>query len=889
MEPAHQFYDDSAYTRPRLPVGIFPKHYDVSLKINFHDLTFEGHVFIDFESKNYFRKDIVIHARDLKIIEGYCDCDTFWFERVIYSKTTETVTLKFGTETDGSDFGYVKSEQIGQIYLRFSGRLNDQMKGFYRTALKIDDNLVYAASTQFEPTSARRCFPCFDEPALKATFSVTLNIEKNFTIGDKKYERIALSNTEIERVSTNWFYGTEHTRFEFKKTQKMSTYLLAFVVGVFEKIESVGEKRNICIYSPPGKSEQGRYGLEVACKSLKFYEEYFGLNYEGADYNKIDLIAIPDYSMGAMENWGLVTFRESALLVDPNNTSTNRLQYVAVTVAHELAHMWFGNLVTMEWWTDLWLKEGFATFMSYLCVDHIFPEYGIWLKFVTDCYERGISLDALHNSHPIEVPVKWSHEIREIFDAISYLKGSSIIKPLHAYIGEESFKKGMNLYLNHFAYKNAKTKDLWTSLRMASNKPIEKIMSTWTKQKGFPWLSVECSKEGDKTKLVLTQNKFTADGKILDEEADSRWSIPIMAVCGSDPSKSINLGLLEEKTGEFFIVNPNDDWVKLNPGSVGFYRVAYPEEMAKKLLPAITNQVLPSLDRLNLQSDFFALCQAGKVKTADYLDLLKAYKEETVFPVWKSIDFGVGTLNSLLLSTDCKDKFHIFGRDLYSRILRKLTWLPTEGENLDDGMLRAIVLNRLVDFEDPTVIEEAKSKFKAHLDKTYTIPADIRGVVYKAISIYGDDEAFDHLFTLFYGTDVSEEKNRIGSALGCAKDLSRQKRMIELAFSEDVRSQDLCFFLTPLGRTSPDAAWKSLTDKKHILRERFGDGNLLEHIVRSATENFVTEVKAQEIEQFFQDNKFPGVERAIQQSIETIRISSSWLAREGDAIRAYLS
>ena len=341
----------------------------------------------------------------------------------------EASKIEISTETEVATLSFASQLQVGvgELQLSFTGILNDKMKGFYRSKYHNSETNEdrYAAVTQFDPTDARRAFPCWDEPSLKATFETTLIVPKNL---------VALSNMNIINESS-YKDDAAWRDVKFAKTPIMSTYLVAFIVGEFDYVETKSSDNvMVRVYTPVNKKEQGLFALEVAAKALPFYKDYFKIAYP---LPKMDLIAIPDFAFSAMENWGLVTYRETCLLVDAKNTSSERKQWIALVVTHELAHMWFGNLVTMEWWTHLWLKEGFASFIEFLCVDHLFNEYDIWTQFVTDVYTRALDLDALHNSHPIEVPVGHPSEIDEIFDDISYNKGASVIRMLHQFIGDD--------------------------------------------------------------------------------------------------------------------------------------------------------------------------------------------------------------------------------------------------------------------------------------------------------------------------------------------------------------------------------------------------------------------------------------------------------------------
>jgi puromycin-sensitive aminopeptidase len=454
----------------RLPINVLPVNYDVKLTPDLSKFSFDGSVNIDVHVQAS-TKSIVVNAAELEIlnckfsVQGGSDVPA----KVTLQEEQETATFEFDNELPVGK---------GNLEIAYKGTLNDKMKGFYRTRYTTPwGEERFAAATQFEATDARRALPCWDEPEHKATFDVTLVVP---------YDRVALSNMNAikdDRISQTLRQVT------FARSPKMSTYLLAFVVGEFDYVEDRDSNGVLIrVYTPQGKSEQGKFALEVAKKTLPFYHKYFNVDYP---LPKMDLITIPDFAAGAMENWGLVTYRERYLLVDPSNTSIASKQLVALVVGHELAHQWFGNLVTMKWWTHLWLNEGFATFVEYLCVDHCLGEkFDIWTQFNSQTYSPALKNDALANSHPIEVEVGHPNEVEEIFDMISYSKGASIIRMLHDWIGDENFRKGMNQYLTKFQYSNAETGDLWASLGMASGQPVADIMGTWTEKMGYPVLTV---------------------------------------------------------------------------------------------------------------------------------------------------------------------------------------------------------------------------------------------------------------------------------------------------------------------------------------------------------------------------------------------------------------
>ncbi|XP_013782586.1 puromycin-sensitive aminopeptidase-like [Limulus polyphemus] len=714
--------DSTSVSKPfeRLPTSVLPVHYNINFRPDLQKLVFEGHETIKVEVKN--ETSVVV----LNVLELQVKLARFTREDKLEQNATN-IKVSQDDERVILTFDQPLTVGKGELYLEFSGVLNEKMKGFYRSKYTTPEGEIrHAALTQFAPTDARRAFPCWDEPALKATFDISLIAAKDL---------VTLSNMNIvssKPVATN----PELKEVQFATSPVMSTYLVAVVVGEFDYVEKQsGDGVQVRVYTPVGKQEQGRFALEVACKAVSFYKQYFNIAYP---LPKMDLIAISELSPGAMENWGLVTYRETCLLVDPQNTSADSKQRIALIVGHELAHQWFGNLVTMEWWTHLWLNEGFASFIEFLCVNHLFPEYEIWTQFVTDVYTRALELDALHNSHPIEVPIGRPSEIDEIFDDISYNKGASVIRMLHQFLGDEVFSKGMNTYLTRHMYKNAQTEDLWQALEDVSQKPVGAIMSSWTKQKGFPVISVSCRQDGKNKILFLSQEKFCADGNA--EGDNLRWLVPINITTARSPQQIVKQVLLEASSMEVLIENvePNE-WVKINPGTVGYYRTLYTPDILAQLQPAVEDQTLPPLDRLGLQNDFFALVQAGRASTTEVLKLMEAFISETSYTVWCSINACLAKLNMLLSHTDFHPLFTTYGQQLLAKIHAKLGWEPIKGEHHLDTLLRSLVIGRLAAFDEESVVNEAKKRFEAHANGTSILPADLRSAVYRAAARNGDD------------------------------------------------------------------------------------------------------------------------------------------------------
>ncbi|CAF4195371.1 unnamed protein product, partial [Rotaria sp. Silwood2] len=442
---------------------------------------------------------------------------------------------------------------------------------------------------------------------------------------------------------------------KFDRTPIMSTYLVAYVVGEYDYVE-IKDSNGVSmkVYTPVGKKEHGRFALDIASKVLPFYAEYFNIKYPIA---KADQIAISDFDSAAMENWGLVTYHEMRLLIDPKFSSMETRQHVTIVVAHELAHQWFGNLVTMDWWTDLWLNEGFASWIEYLAVDKFYPEFDIWTQFVADTFARFLIHDALKSSHPIEVPIEHPAEIDGIFDAISYSKGSSVIRMLHDYIGDDAFRKGLHNYLTEYSYKNTVTVNLWSHLSQASNKPVNEVMSSWTLQMGYPLVTVIEEKQPNNTRILkLKQQRFIADGSVDNENL--QWKIRITVFTKSNPNLIAKQILMDQPEITITLENVSEnDWIKLNYHSIGLYRVKYQSTTLGNLKESIADKKLSSQDRLMTQDDVAALCNAGHQSLVDYLKLILSYQNEDNCTVWKSIVSTIDDLSSLIEYTDYFDQF----------------------------------------------------------------------------------------------------------------------------------------------------------------------------------------------------------------------------------------
>jgi len=559
------------------------------------------------------------------------------------------------------------------------------MAGFYRSQYKPaapaaasvprDEEFHYMLSTQFESCDARRAFPCFDEPNLKATFGLALEIPS---------DQVALSNMPEKETTP---VGSDKKLVTFETSPIMSTYLLAWAVGDFEHVESFTERRYngkqlpVRVYTTRGLKEQGRWALEHAPKIIDFFSDQFGIDYP---LPKSDILAVHEFTHGAMENWGLVTYRMTAILFDEKLSEARFRNRVAYVVAHELAHQWFGNLVTMDWWDELWLNEGFATWAGWLATDYLHPEWEVWPQFVNEGMEQAFSLDSVRASHPIQVTVRDALDVNQIFDKISYLKGCSMIRMLAEHLGIKTFLKGISIYLKKHAYQNAKTEALWSALSEASGADVNALMGSWIEKIGFPVLSVA---EGE-GQITVMQSRFLSTGDVKAEDDETIWWIPL-ALQGKTGVKGIET--LSLTTKETTILDVDESFYRLNADATGFYRVNYPPERLQKLGT--------QLDRLTVEDKIFItgsaadLAFAGGSTTSALLSFIQGFNNETHFRVLNQALDSIGLVKSIFGDDEkIKKGLEAFTLRLIENALKKVGREPVAGEDFNTSLLRKRLL-----------------------------------------------------------------------------------------------------------------------------------------------------------------------------------------------------
>lgn len=846
-----------------MPHYVKPERYRIMLHPDLKTFKFKGEETAYLNVKKTV-KEITLHARDLTVSSaayrhGKVEVPA---KKISYDEKAETVTFHFPKPL-------LKGK--GELDLKFGGTLNDRMRGFYRSRYEVEGKERHMATTQFESTDARMAFPCVDEPAAKAIFDVTLLAPKGHT---------AISNTMPSAVHE---HESGYDVVQFSPTPKMSTYLLAFIIGEFEFVEKRTKHGTLVrVFVTPGKKKQAAFSLDVAARCLDFYENYFGIKYP---LPVLDMIAIPDFSAGAMENWGAVTYRETAILFDPDHSSTGNKQWVALVIAHELAHQWFGNLVTVEWWTHLWLNEGFASYIEYLAVDHLFPKWDIWTQFVTADLGTALSLDALKNTHPIEIEVHHPSEISEIFDAVSYQKGASIIRMLADYLGERDFRDGLRHYLKKHSYANAKTEDLWLALEHISKKPVRRIMDAWTQKSGYPLVRAHETKNS----IVLSQSRFFSSAVARRETKDSTvWSVPMNYL--KEGAKKAERFLLDKKSKPAPFHLKDHQWISLNAGASGVYRVDYPARMLRELREAIEKKSLPARERLMIESDAFSLAETGELPATEALILAEAYKKETDYSVWADLDSNLGYLEGLLIDEPFIKEYRAYLHAMYEVIGGKMGWEKEKGEKHTDPLLRALSLWGLGSRgENAQIIEEARKRFR-NFQNGKPIEPDIRGIVYGLAAQHGGSKEYAWFVKRHQTETLNEEKVRLLRTLGRFRNKSLLSKTLEYSFSKHVRSQDSIVGINnvagnPMGR---ELAWDFVKKNWLEILARYGQGgHMLPHFVKVGGV-FKTKEKAKEVRGFFKAHETPGAERAVEQTIERIESKADWLARDREKIKNWL-
>ncbi len=824
-------------------MDVTPINYHLTFEPDLKKFTFNGIESISVDCKKLTNL-ITMHCAELKITS----CQVTSKGNII--KSSPKINEK-KEELEIRLFEKVKGEIT--IDLKFQGILNDRLLGFYRSQYIQNGKTKYLATTQFEAADARRAFPCWDEPEAKATFDISIITDNKFT---------AISNMPIKSKKK---IGSK-TLYNFSKTPVVSTYLIYLGVGEFEYLTGKVGKIQIRVITTKGNKSKGQFSLDLGKKLLVSYEKYFGIKYP---LPKLDLIAVPDFAAGAMENWGAITFRETILLYDPKTSSTRTKQYIAEVISHEIAHMWFGNLVTMKWWNDLWLNESFATFMATKFVDKFYPEWNLWDQFIEDAMNNAMGLDALKTTHPIDVTVNSPAEIREIFDVISYDKGGCVLRMLENYVGETNFRAGLKKYLSSFKYGNAQGQDLWDAIGKASKMPVSDMVNSWLKQPGFP--QVEITQNVDS--LLLKQSRFLMES--TQKTQKGLWHIPITYGLG----KEIKTILLTKKSTT--IKTPSGLGFVANIGRTGFYRVKYDDGILLDLKMLVDQKQIPHVDRWAIQNDLFALCVAGKEDIKNYLDFSDAYFDEDSYLPQTNVANNLNFLSLLTFFEDFTDEIREYAINYFRKILSNLGWEQQKSDRHTDAFLRGFSIFALGKLGDELILEKANLKFKAFLKNPSTLHPDIREPVFSLVAWTGNAKTHSQFVTLYKNAKTMEEKLRFLGAMCYFRDEKLLIKTLQFSQTSEVRSQNMQLPIMKIAANpyGKKILWPWLKKNWNKLSKKVGYGNPLFNRIVASIALIADDSMESDIKAFFKKNPTPGTERTQTQTLEKIRIHSKFLRK----------
>jgi puromycin-sensitive aminopeptidase len=831
----------------RLDRSVLPVRYDLLVETDAQMTTFTGEVGIGLDVREA-TSTIVLHAKDLDVTLGSLSQRA---QPLAAELTLEPATERIVVRTE-------RPLGLGpaQLVLRFGGEVSRGLLGYYRSTFADETGTERVlAATQFEAPHARRAFPCFDEPEFKATFSITLLVADGL---------LAISNgPEIGRESL----GDGRVRVHFGPTIPMSTYLVAWVVGPLEltaPVDAGGVALRVA--HVPGKAHLTRFALDIGAFALQFFADYYGIPYPG---EKCDLVALPDFSFGAMENLGCVTFREARLLLDPDQVTLSEASDAALTIVHEIAHMWFGDLVTMKWWNGIWLNEAFATFMEHLGVDEYRADWKTWDDFALG-RAAALDVDALSNTRTVEYEVLTPEDADGMFDLLTYQKGGSILRMVERWLGADAFRAGVRHYLDRYQLGNTETTDLWDSLESATSEPVRRIMDSWIFQPGFPLVTARA----DGGSVTISQQRFSYENA----GSSQRWAIPVRARVHTGSSAETRSLLLDGDSTSFDV--PADSLVVLDAGGEGFYRVSYPGEWRDRLLDAA---VLEPLERFALVDDLWAAVLAGRAPAADLLALAHKLHGEDDLVVWRVL-LSVLRGAARLVDGDALVRLRAEVAAVLAPTFARLGWDPTASDDVRTRQLRGIVLDAMGTLvEDPSVIARARET-----DTDAGTDPDVAAACVAIVASAGNDATFDEYARRAAVAATPQAQLRYLYALGTFPTEELSLRAARHAMSDAVRPQNGPFVIQRAlrHRQHGPLVWAFVRDHWSEVRARFS-GSLIPRLVDGVTW-LVDDASVRDVPRFLADHPVPEGARVIAQHLERQRVHRALVDRERDRLSAAL-
>jgi puromycin-sensitive aminopeptidase len=838
----------------RLPRYAAPTHYDIRLELDLETFTFVGSVGIDLEIAEA-TEALVLNAAEVEIksatLSGGVD-----ITEIVYDDEMERATLALGSRVDPGHY---------RLELEYSGAINDQLRGLYRSVYEdAEGNEHVLATSQCQSTDARRIFPCWDEPDFKATYQTTMVVAERLE---------AYSNTaELERVGLS----DGRVEFRFDKTMKMSTYLLAFIAGSFEATEPrMVRGTPIRIIVPKGNLHLTDIAMENAIFCFEYLSDYYGIPYPS---DKLDHIAIPDFAAGAMENVGLITYRDAYLIIDPEKASQGELQASLDVIGHEVAHQWFGNLVTMAWWEGAWLNEAFASFMELKATDAMRPEWKRWLAFANLEVPWAMGTDQLASTRPIEFEVTAPEEVDQMFDAITYGKGSAVLHMIDEFIGVENFRTGVGNYLREHAYANTVTGDLWEGLDGASEYPVSDIMNTWVYQRGFPQIDAKLVSGG----VRLSQRRYLV---IPDETDTTIWKVPVQ-LRGEAGGEAFETKFLLEDDEAVIEMDGSIDWVVANAGGHGFYRTSYAGELFEALLAHVDS--LGDNERYALVSDTLGLVRNGQLSTTNFFDLASRFVDEEEQAIWSVITGGLGLIEHHALDDAVRAEFESFVTDLVTPALARLGWDARESDTDLDRKLRGDLIATLGNLAtDGDAIDRCRSLVEKLLAGEPLDPE----IATSALSVYarnGGADEYQTLWKVYNTASTPLDKVRYLRAVATVASEPEVLATLDKIVEGDVRTQDAFWVFArllmgkggPLAWESARAQWEGILGAMPgMTRTRVAEG------ISALSQPEV----AASVRGHFAEHPLPEARRAIEQNLEKLDANIALRVRETPVVREYFS
>ncbi|MBV9565991.1 MAG: M1 family metallopeptidase [Bradyrhizobium sp.] len=856
----------------KLARTVVPVNYAIELEPDLQGLTFNGNETVDIELREAATQ-ITLNAVAMTIADAAIDAET----------DHAAVALDAAAETATLSFTHPLAPGAHRLRLSFTGKINPFARGLYYVDYPTESGSRRMIASQLEPADARRIFPCWDEPAFKASFALTVTVPQSF---------LAVGNMPVVQEQPS---GADRKRVTFAPTPKMSSYLFVFVTGELERIATEADGVNVGVVTTTGKSEKGRFALENGAKLLGYYNDYFGARYP---LPKLDLIAVPGGFGGAMENWGGIVFFESALLFDPlANPETARRNIFSI-IAHEMAHQWFGDLVTMGWWDNLWLNEGFASWMQEKAAEQFYPQWRTWLNGYAQ-KQFALALDARRTSHPIQQKVADQSEAMTAFDGITYNKGQAFIRMLESYLGEDAFRSGIRSYMAAHAYGNTTTADLWQALEKAAGKPVADIAAGFTEQSGVPLVVAETACDGAGQHLTLRQDRFanvpahSFDGRNSAEGREPRhWKIPV--ALGTPGAAAPSQVLLLDDSADIG-AGACGAPVKVNFGDIGYYRVEYGPNSRVALLQALPQMAVA--DRLNLLTDNWALASAGRADPASYLSLTEALQADDHRVVWDQVIGAFAALDHLARGDSGRPALQAYARARLRPVFDRLGWDVKGPGDDDDTLLRARLIRTLGEYGDADILAEAKRRFASFLNDPKSLPPALRDAVSQVVGLSSDRDTHEALLALARKSTATNERVRYYYAAAGGRAEALARATLDLTLTNELPNTIRGNMINIVASTAerPDLAWDFVQQHLDVLTAKQGP-DFRDHFVPNFMTNFNDEAHANELKAFAPAQATSGGRVMTARALETMAIAvdektrvlplvEAWIAHHADGAR----